>query len=124
MFTYKEGDEASYFVISEDSGGDAADVGPLGAGTSKESPMASSSIGWTTESSASEGKPEVPPASAKVFSTEPYRISIVIEEVQRETAAEAIEAVSPPGNTLIFCKQFSPDIRYALFQQSPSIDLR
>ena len=44
QFTYKEGDEASYFVISEDFGGDAADVGPSGAGTSKESPMASSSI--------------------------------------------------------------------------------
>ena len=57
LFTYKEGDEASYFVISEDSGGGAADVGPSGAGTSKESPMASSSIGWTTEASASEGEP-------------------------------------------------------------------
>ena len=45
LFTYKEGDEASYFVVSEESGGDAADVGPSGVGTSKESPMASSSIG-------------------------------------------------------------------------------
>ena len=32
LFTYKEGDEASYFVVSEDSRGDAADVGPSGAG--------------------------------------------------------------------------------------------
>ena len=40
LFTYK-GDEASYFVVSEDSGGDATDVGPSGAGTSKGSPMAS-----------------------------------------------------------------------------------
>ena len=29
MFTYKEGDEASYFVASEDSRGDAVDVGPF-----------------------------------------------------------------------------------------------
>ena len=28
LFTYKKVDEASYFVASEDSGGDAADVGP------------------------------------------------------------------------------------------------
>ena len=40
LFTYKEGDEASYFVVSEDSGGDAADVGPSGAGTSKGNPIA------------------------------------------------------------------------------------
>ena len=44
MFTYKEGDEASYFVISEDSGGEAANVGPLGAGTSKGSPMSRTSL--------------------------------------------------------------------------------
>ena len=37
LFTYKEGDEASYFVASEDSGGDAADVSPSGVGTSKRS---------------------------------------------------------------------------------------
>ena len=30
LFTYKEGDEASYFVVSEDSGGDAADVSLFG----------------------------------------------------------------------------------------------
>jgi len=58
LFTYKEGDETSYFVVSEDSGGDAADVGPSGAGISKESPMASSSTGWTTKASVSEGEPE------------------------------------------------------------------
>jgi len=57
LFTYKEGDEANYFVISEDSRGDAADVGPSGTGASKGSPMASSSIGWTTEASASGGEP-------------------------------------------------------------------
>jgi len=118
MFTYKEGDEASYFVISEDFGGDAADVDPSGAGTSKESPMVLSSIGWTTEASASEGEAYIRPSSAKIFSMEPGGISVTVEEVQRETVAEAVEAVSPLGNTLISSKQFSLDIRYALFQQS------
>ena len=60
LFTYREGDEAGYFVVSEESGGDAADVGPSGVGTSKGSPMASSTFGWTTEGSASEaGRPFV-----------------------------------------------------------------
>jgi len=36
LFTYKEGDEASYFVVSEDSEGNAADVGPSGTGPRKE----------------------------------------------------------------------------------------
>jgi len=80
--------------------------------------MASSFIGWTTEISASEGEPYVPPSSAKIFSIEPGRISAAVEEVQRETVAEAVKAVSPLGNTLISCKQFSPDIHYAMFQQS------
>jgi len=80
--------------------------------------MASSSIEWTTEASASEGEPDVPPATAKVSSMEPGRISATVEEVWRETVAEAAEAVSPLSNTLISCKQFSPDIYYALFQQS------
>ena len=52
LFTYKEGDEAGYFAVSEGSGGDVADVGPSGAGTSKGSSEASSSFGWTTEGSA------------------------------------------------------------------------
>ena len=45
LFTYKEGDEAGYFAVSEESGDDAADVGPSGAGTSKGSPAASNSFG-------------------------------------------------------------------------------
>ena len=45
LFTYREGDEAGYFAVSEESGGDAADVGPSGAGTSKGSPVTSSSLG-------------------------------------------------------------------------------
>ena len=51
---------------------------------------------------------------------EPDGISAAVEEVRRETVAEAVEAISPLGNILIFCKQFSSDIRYALFQQSLS----
>jgi len=117
LFTYKEGDEASYFVVSEDSRGDAADVGPSGAGTSKGSPMASNSIGWTTEASTSEGEPAVPPTSTKNFPMEPDRIDVAAEEVRRETAAEAAEAVSLLGNTLICCEQFSPDIHYALLNK-------
>ena len=57
LFTYREGDEAGYFAVSEESGGDAADVGPSGAGTSKGSPVASSSFGWITEGSV--GRPFV-----------------------------------------------------------------
>ena len=71
MFTYREGDEASYFAVSEKSGGDAADVGPSGAGTSKGSPIAFSSFGWNTEGSASEGGPAVRVDSAKDFPMEP-----------------------------------------------------
>ena len=41
LFTYREGDEAGYFAVSKESGDDAADVGPSGAGTSKGSPVAS-----------------------------------------------------------------------------------
>ena len=75
LFTYKEGDEAGYFSVSEESGGDAADVGPSGAGTSKGSSEASSSFGWTTEGSASEGKPAVRVDSAKDFPMEPVAVS-------------------------------------------------
>ena len=71
LFIYKEGDEAGYFAISEESGDDAADVGPSGAGTSKGSFEASSSFGWTTEGSASEGGPAIRVDSAKDFPMEP-----------------------------------------------------
>ena len=54
--------------------------------------MALISIGWTTEALASEGEPYVPPSSAKIFSMEPGGISAAVEEVQRETVAEAVEA--------------------------------
>ena len=45
LSVYNEGDEAGYFAVPEESGGDAADVGPSGAGTFKGSPIASSSFG-------------------------------------------------------------------------------
>ena len=102
MFTYKEGDEAGYFTVSEESGGDAADVGPSGAGTSKESPVASSSFGWTTEGSASEGGPAVRVDSAKDFPMDPERTEVVVEGFQRETAATTVEAISSFGSVLTF----------------------
>ena len=36
ILSYKEGDEAGYLAVSEESGDDAADVGPSGAGLRKE----------------------------------------------------------------------------------------
>ena len=67
LFTYREGNEAGYFTVSEESGGDAVDVGPSSAGTSKGSPLASSSFGWTTEGSASEGGPPFVLILPKIF---------------------------------------------------------
>ena len=93
MFTYKEGDEAGYFAVSEESGDDAANVGPSGAGTSKGSPEASSSFGWTTEGSASEGGPAIRVDSAKDFPMEP---------VETDAAVKTIEATLSFGNVLIF----------------------
>jgi len=103
LFTYKEGDEVSYFV-SEDSEGDAADVGPSGAGTLKGSPMASSVLGWTTEGSASEGGLAVRVDSTKDFPMEPEGTDAAVEEVRGEIAAKAIEAISSFGNVLTFCE--------------------
>ena len=93
LFTYKEGDEAGYFAISNESGGNAADVGPSGAGTSKGSSEASSSFGWTTEGSASEGEPVVRVDSAKDFLMEP---------VENDMAAKTIEATLSFGIALTF----------------------
>ena len=84
LFTYREGDEAGYFAVSEEFGGDAADVGPSGAGTSKESPVTSSSFGWTTEGSASEGGPAIRVDSAKNFPMDPERTEAVVERFQRD----------------------------------------
>ena len=93
LFTYKEGDEAGYFAVSEESGDHAADVGPSGAGTSKESSETSSTFGWTTEGSASEGEPAVRVDSAKDFPMEP---------VETDMAAKTIEATLSFGIALTF----------------------
>ena len=129
MFTYREGDEASYFVVSEDSKGNAAGVGPSDVGASKESPTTSSSRGWFTEPSASEGELGIPvmeavrtdevlpeaasgasPTTAKVSSMEPAGISIA-------AVAETVEMVSPLGNILTICKQPFLDIIISCFNK-------
>jgi len=93
LFTYREGDEAGYFAVSEESGDDAADVGPSGAETSKGSPAASSSFGWTTERSTSEGGPAIRVDSAKDFPMEP---------VGTDAAVKTIEATPSFGTVLTF----------------------
>ena len=87
LFTY--GTEAGSFVHPEESGGDAADIGPSGAGTSKGSPVASSSVGWSTGDSAS--GPVIRADSAKNFSMEP---------METDAAAEMFEATSSYGTVL------------------------
>ena len=86
LFTY--GTTAGSFAHSEESGGDAADIGPSGAGTSKGSPMASSSIGWSTEDSAS--RPAIRADSGKNFPMEP---------IETDAADEMFEATSAFGMT-------------------------
>ena len=92
LFTYKEGDEAGYFAISE-GGGDAADIGPSGIGTSRRNSDTSSSLGWITEGSASESGPAIRIDSAKDFPMEP---------VETDVAAKTIEATSSFGIGLAF----------------------
>jgi len=86
LFTY--GTAAGSFAHSEESGGDAADIGPSGAGTSKGSPVASSSIGWSTGYSASKSGPAIRVDSAKNFPIEPIDI---------DAAGEMFEATSTFG---------------------------
>jgi len=128
LFTYKEGDEASYFVLSDESEDGAVDVGPSGAGGDKESPMASSSREWVTEPMASEGELDIPatetfkadevlpetasgasPATVRVSSMEPVGVSTVVEEHPVEVVVEAVRAVSvmtstPLGKVIIIYK--------------------
>ena len=96
--------------------------------------MASSTRGWVTEPSASEGEPDIPvmaavrtgkilpeiasgasPTTAKVSSMELAGVSIT-------TVAEAVEAMSlmitsPLGNTLTICKQSFLDITIPFFNK-------
>jgi len=89
LFTY--GTEAGSFARPEESGGDVADIGPSGAGTSKGSPVASSSIGWSTGYSASESEPAIRADSAKNFPMEP---------LETDVADEMFEATSSFGIVL------------------------
>ena len=66
--------------------------------------MASSSYGWTSDDSASESGPAVHVDSAKDFPMEPEGTDAAIEEVRRETAATAVEAISSFGSALTFCE--------------------
>ena len=85
LFIYKEDDETGCFAVSEESEGEAADVGPSGAGTSKGSPEASSSFGWTTVDSATESGPTIRIDSAKDFP---------MELVETDVAAKTFGATS------------------------------
>ena len=89
LFTY--GTEAGSFACPEESGGDVADIGPSGAGTSKGSPVASSSIGWSAGYSASEREPAVRADSAKNFPMEP---------LETDVADEMFEVTSSFGTVL------------------------
>ena len=66
----------------EEFGDDAADVGPSGAGTSKGSPIASSSFEWTTEGSVSEGGPTIRFDSAKDFPMEPVGTDVAVKIIE------------------------------------------
>jgi len=93
LFTYKKGDEAGYFAVSDESGGNAADIGPSGVGTSKGSSETSNSLGWTTEGSASEGEPTDRVDFAKDFP---------VELVETDVVAKTIEATSSFDIALAF----------------------
>jgi len=86
LFTY--GTEAGSLALSEESGSDAADIGPSGVGTSKGSPTASSSIGWSTGYSASESGPAIRVDSAKNFP---------MERLETDVADETFEVTSAFG---------------------------
>jgi len=86
LFTY--GAAAGSPAHSEESGSGAADVGPSGVGTSKRSPEASSSIGWSTGYSASESEAVVRADSGKNFPMEP---------LETGAADEMFEATSSFG---------------------------
>jgi len=86
LFTYGTAADSSAHL--EESGSGAADVGPSGVGTPRGSPMASSSIGWSTEDSAS--RPAIRTDSGKNFAMEP---------IETDAADEMFEATSALGMT-------------------------
>ena len=83
---FTSGTEVGSFVHPEESGGDSADIGPSGAGTSKGSPVTSSSIGSSTGDSAS--GPAIRVDSAKNFP---------MERMKTDAADEMFEATSSFG---------------------------
>ena len=120
LFTYREGDEASYFV-SDEPEGRAADVGPSGAGEGKESPMVPSSRGMVAKPVASatvEGEQSAAtitealrtdellnesasgdlaetgasPVTAGVSTTEPVEVSTTVEGAPKDIAEETIKS--------------------------------
>jgi len=84
LFTY--GTAVGFSTHSEESGGDAADIDPSGAGTSKGSPVASSSVEWSMGDSAN--GPAIHVDSAKNFSIEP---------IETDATEEMFEATSALG---------------------------
>ena len=70
----------------------------------KRKSCSSSSFGWTTEGSASEGGPPVHVDSAKDFPMDPEGLDAVVDGFQRETAATIVEAISSFGSVLTFCE--------------------
>ena len=129
MFTYREGDEASYFVISDESEGGTTNAGPSSAGEDKESPMASSSRELVAEPVTSEGELYIAPATEAlrtdevllettsgaspatvgVSSMEPIEVSTVVEGTPEDIAEGVIGATSvmtsaPFCNIIVICK--------------------
>jgi len=119
-FTYREGDEVGKFV-SDEPEGCATDVGPSGAGESKESPIASSSRRLVAEPMASttvEGEPSAvtftkalrtvehlpepascalagssaSPITVGVSVTEPITVSTTVEGAPKNITEETIKS--------------------------------
>jgi len=86
LFAY--GTATGSFAHSEESGGDAAGIGPSGAGTSKGSPVVSSSIGWSSGYSASGSGPAIRADSGKNFP---------MERLEADTGDDMFEATSALG---------------------------
>jgi len=86
LFTYRAA--ASPSAHSEESKSGAADVGPSGIGTSKGSPIKSSSVEWPSGDSAGESEPAAYRESGKDFPMGPL------------DSDEAVEATSALGMIL------------------------
>jgi len=120
LFTYREGDEASYFINFDEPKGCAADAGPSDAGEDKESLMTSSSRELVAGPVGSEGGLDIAlatealrndellpettsgdlagsgtsPATAGVSFMEPIEVSTVVKGALEDIVEEAIGAMS------------------------------